>query len=36
MKIQLEKVLNYEQPQKYIVATENYSDEYTPPRFNGL
>ena len=31
MKIQLEKVLEYEQPQKYIVATENYSDEYTTP-----
>ena len=31
MKIQLTKVLEYEQPQKYIVATENYSDEYTTP-----
>ena len=31
MKIQLEKVLDYEQPQKYIVATENYSNEYTTP-----
>ena len=31
MKIQLEKVLNYEQPQKYIVSSENYSDKYSTP-----
>lgn len=31
MKIRLDKVLNYEQPTKYIVNSENYSDRYNLP-----
>lgn len=31
MKKKLKDLLNYEQPQKYIVSTENYSDDFTTP-----